>query len=479
VSGGLALNPASPNALQLVNLNTNRAASSVTSGDLRLNMVPLPRISASPQPAGAVVGGSATFRVVASGSNLRYQWFRSGSRSIAGATGPTLTLLNLAAADADSYSVVISNEAGSVTGGPAALTVSAAPSGTGGAAPGSNAISTEALGQAVDALVSSFLLEPLVVPELIPTGTAWVDDTSVRREGSSSRSSGGGLNDGQSRSAELTVVGPGELTFSWKVSSEFGFDYLTLEVDGLGDGRISGDSDWETVTRTIGPGSHLVRWIYSKDGSVSRGSDRGWVDSVFLRPSTGGVAWTTGGDANWRPLTGVTHDGVDAVTNGDIGNSQVSWMQAVANGPATLSFWWRVSSEASFDFLRILVDGNEQDKISGNVDWTQKFLTLSEGRHVIRWSYTKDSSVVGGEDHGYVDQVEISPLNLVFSTQPAGQSFATGQNLSLSATMASSGTFSYQWKRDGIDVSGGTGSVLNINNAQIADAGAYTVTERC
>ena len=47
------------------------------------------------------------------------------------------------------------------------------------------------------------------------------------------------------------------------------------------------------------------------------------------------LAWTTGGDANWLSQTSVTHDGVDAGQNGDISDSQESWVQTTVTGPGT------------------------------------------------------------------------------------------------------------------------------------------------
>jgi subtilisin family serine protease len=81
-----------------------------------------PVIAAQPAAVAASPGGSATFSVTATGSNLTYQWRKDG-RDIAGATGATLTLNNVSATDAASYTVVVSSGAVSATSNPAALTL--------------------------------------------------------------------------------------------------------------------------------------------------------------------------------------------------------------------------------------------------------------------------------------------------------------------------------------------------------------------
>jgi hypothetical protein len=80
---------------------------------------------------------------------------------------------------------------------------------------------------------------------------------------------------------QTTVVGPGTLSFSWKVSSEANFDFLEVFVDDvLQPGAISGEVDWQQKNLAIPAGSHLITWSYSKDAYVGIGSDCGWLDQV-------------------------------------------------------------------------------------------------------------------------------------------------------------------------------------------------------
>lgn len=51
-------------------------------------------------------------------------------------------------------------------------------------------------------------------------------------------------------------------------------------IDGVEQERISGNVDWQSKTYGISSGSHTVKWTYTKDGSVNRGSDCGWRDKV-------------------------------------------------------------------------------------------------------------------------------------------------------------------------------------------------------
>jgi hypothetical protein len=82
-----------------------------------------PIITAQPAPVVALVGGSASFSVSATGNpSPTYQWRKNGN-AIAGATGAAFPLANVQSADAASYDVVVTNSVGSVTSSLAPLTV--------------------------------------------------------------------------------------------------------------------------------------------------------------------------------------------------------------------------------------------------------------------------------------------------------------------------------------------------------------------
>ncbi len=82
-----------------------------------------PAISVAPSDQTILPGGTATLTVSATGTGpLTYQWQLNGT-NIAGATGATLNVTNVSAADAGHYTVTVSNSAGSVTSNYAILTV--------------------------------------------------------------------------------------------------------------------------------------------------------------------------------------------------------------------------------------------------------------------------------------------------------------------------------------------------------------------
>ena len=95
---------------------------------LIINSAPL--ITVSPTNQTVMVGGNATFSVIATGTApLSYQWYFNTTNLLAGATNYSLTLTNVQLTNAGNYSVVVANGCGSVTSTPpATLTVLVPPS---------------------------------------------------------------------------------------------------------------------------------------------------------------------------------------------------------------------------------------------------------------------------------------------------------------------------------------------------------------
>ena len=130
---------------------------------------------------------------------------------------------------------------------------------------------------------------------------------------------------------------------------------------------------------------------------------------------TCGISWTSGGNTNstfWFGQTNLTHDGKAAAQSGAIYNNQESWIQTVVRGVTNLSFWWKVSSEANYDWLEFYTNNNLATRISGEVGWQSNFFRLPSTTNTLQWRYVKnDFDIFGkGEDRAWLDQVTLAPV---------------------------------------------------------------------
>ena len=118
----LYLNPISTNNAGNYSVIITSSSGSVTSGVACLTVLVPPSIVTQPVNQRVAFSGTATFSVSASGGDLSYQWC-SNSANILNETNATLTLNNVQTNAAASYSVIVTNLAGSVTSSNATLTV--------------------------------------------------------------------------------------------------------------------------------------------------------------------------------------------------------------------------------------------------------------------------------------------------------------------------------------------------------------------
>ena len=96
------------------------------------------------------------------------------------------------------------------------------------------------------------------------------------------------IQDGETTSLFITVVvgTESEISFFYKVSSESNYDKLHFLIDGTEKNNWSGDISWTQATYTLTPGTHELRWEYTKDVSMSTGYDCAWIDNVVFPAST-------------------------------------------------------------------------------------------------------------------------------------------------------------------------------------------------
>ena len=236
----------------------------------------------------------------------------------------------------------------------------------------------------------------------------------------------GDIGNGQVSWMKTTIYGSGTLSFCWKVSSERHGDDMQFFIDGVLQDRISETmEEWLLMTYEItSEGSHILEWRYVMDNSQSEGgSGQAWVDRMrwsggtqplLLVPPLSealdtSLNLTTGGEAEWLSQTDTAYFDDDAVKSGDVGDNQESFLQVAVDGAGTVSFYWKVCSEADYDFLEFYIDGVLQDQISGLADWHQMFYTITDpGTHNLEWRYVKDVSIDGNDDCGWIDLVEWS-----------------------------------------------------------------------
>jgi uncharacterized delta-60 repeat protein len=467
----------------------------------RLTVAPpsAPAVTTHPSSRTATPDFTVSFSAEASGSPFpTVQWqvsTNSGATftDITGATAETYSFVAGAADNGKQFRAVFTNSLGTATSSVAVVTV----------------------------ITLAGALDTTNLTWSTGGNTGWSAQTINTHDGVDAAQSGLITNSQESWIQTTVTNGPGTLTFWWKVSSDpAGGDELVFSLNGVRQGAISGEVDWQQQTFNLTAGTQTLRWTYSKDQEDwFTSQDKGWLDQVSFVPfvftppvitaqpinvianaqqsatftvtatgtpplsyqwrkdgvnvtgatsasltlsnvqtsqagnysvvitndygsatssiasltvvplialaealDTTNLTWTTGGSTGWSGQTINTHDGVDAAQSGAITHNQESWMETTVTGPGRLSFWWKVSSEATYDYLEFYINGVRQSaRISGEVNWQQQTFDLTGGSNVLRWRYFKDEATSTGQDRGWVDEVSLVPL-------PPGTVVAWGNN---------------------------------------------------
>lgn len=174
------------------------------------------------------------------------------------------------------------------------------------------------------------------------------------------------------------------------------------------------------LTATPAAGSSFAGWGGACAGTlpscfVSMSSAQNVVANFTTPPVTLATAldnaqqvWITAGTAPFFGQSAAYTTGGAAARSGKVGNLQSSSLSTMVTGPGQLSFDWKVSSEADYDYLTVSLDGGMQYRISGESAWISSVLDVPSGNHTVKWEYSKDEFVSDGEDAGWVDNVKFA-----------------------------------------------------------------------
>lgn len=216
---------------------------------------------------------------------------------------------------------------------------------------------------------------------------------------------GSGNTSGSNKTSEISITWTStiddSITFYKNVSSEDGYDKLYFYIDNQEMENNSGtDHPWTRSAYYVPAGTHTFKFAYTKDGSVNRGSDCGWIDDLHM------------------PLTGMLYTYViDSVCQGDtytFGNRVIS-TDTIANNIYQCSD----TTANTIVVLTLFVSSRPQVTISASAD-------------TIRAGETVRLTASGAENYSW-SSGESNPIIDVYPTETTEYT-VTGYNGSCSST---------------------------------------------
>ena len=176
--------------------------------------------------------------------------------------------------------------------------------------------------------------------------------------------------------------------------------------------------------------------------------------------------WAYDGNEDWFVSNNNPYQGDFCMESGDIGDNQSTDLTIALEflGDGDLTFARRVSTEDGWDFLRLLIDGQEVAEWSGELDWAEESFPLTAGFHTITWSYEKDNIISGGADACWVDDIVLPPF--CFIDAEIAQSGEPGVLCpGESVTLSTNSGYDTEWSNGATE-----------NSIDVSEAGTYSVT---
>src|SRR5882724_4492494 len=425
------------------------------------------------QPASQSVGegSDVTFSVGVSGSSpFSYQW-RLGGTDISGATGASLTLHQVVAANEGNYSVRVSNPAGSVVSADAALTVTpvnhppvANSQSVLVAQNGSTAITLS--GSDPDGNPLSYVVTSTPAHGTL-SGTAPSLNYTPVTDYSGSDSFTFKVNDGQVDSAVATVsvivLPDGTKPL---IDVDFGAGAATTEIGPAATGHSANDF-WNFYTRD-GQGGWLSFGVLSNLKTVEGGTT-----SAGLTVANAPGAWGNGSADPMYNSYIYPFDGQNVtvrVTNLDSGAYDF------------YVYGLDSSYEVSVDGLSYGSEPLPNGPFTNPVVWQEGLQYVT-----FRAVQVTNASVItltvrpGAGGYATLSGMQIAqvdappPVARSIVQQPASQSVGEGSDVTFSVGVSGSSPFSYQWRLGGTDISGATGASLTLHQVVAANEGNYSV----
>ena len=432
----------------------SNSAGSTTSGTavLTVNAATVsPSITTQPSGQTVTSGNAATFTVAANGTPTpTYQWKKNGS-SISGATGASYTIASTTTGSAGTYTVVVTNSAGSITSTGAVLTIITSP-----------AITTQPTSQTVTAGGS-------VTFTAAASGTPTPSFQWMKN--------GNAISGATSSSYSLAIVGTGNAgSYTVVATNAAGSATSSAAVLTVNAATVAPTISSQPASQTVISGSPVTFMVsasgtptptyqWKKNGSsISAATSASYTIASTTSGSAGTYTVVVTNSAGSITSTGA----VLTINTSPAFTSQPSSQTVIAGSSVTFAAAAGGSPSPTFQWKK------NGTSISGATSPSYTISSVTTGN---AGSYTvvATNSVGAATSNAATLTVNPTPVAPVFSIQPVDQSVIAGSGVTFIAAASGTPSPAFQWMKDGVAIAGATTASYTISTTATTDAAAYTV----
>ncbi len=408
-----------------------------------------PFFTAQPQNFTGVAGTNATFNTVAGGGTpLAYQWRFNGT-NISSATVSTLVITNIQSANAGTYSVVVSNSAGTLASSNATLTVNVPP----GIAANPQGVTTNQ-GQ-----VATFAV---TATGTTPFGYRWRFNglnISGATASNYSRTNAQCTNAGSYDVVVTNIAG----SVTSGVASLTVISPPTITVQPQGQTRAQSTSVSFSVAATnICGGGSVYQWRFNA-ANISSATASGYSRTNLQCADAGSfdVVVANAAGSLTSSIANLVVVSPPSISAQPADQAVIAGNSATFNAAATndcgsgLAYQWRFNAT----------------NISGATG-SGFTLTNAQAANAGSYSVTVTNLSGGVTSSNAVLTVNIPPF---IQSQPQNREILPGEDATFSVTAGGTPTLNYQWRFNAADIASATQTAFTRFNAQSNDIGGYDV----
>jgi C1A family cysteine protease len=157
-------------------------------------------------------------------------------------------------------------------------------------------------------------------------------------------------------SIEVNIVVNDNIRFFKKVSSESSYDFLCFYIDNSLIASWSGNDDWSEESFPVTTGTHIFKWSYEKDNSVSNGEDCAWIDNIIFPGNPAVSVLSVSATADPENICEGESTQLNAIATGGSGNYTYSWLPTEGLSDPTIANPIATPS-SSIDYTITVSDG--------------------------------------------------------------------------------------------------------------------------
>lgn len=444
--------------------STNGGATAITSAAATVTVLAptAPVINEQPQSQTLNYGDTLELTVIASASPApTYQWFIDGV-AIPNATGQSYEAYEANATFAGSYSVAITNSAGSVTSSPALITVTPAAAPVILESPQSYVYAPggEYTGDSFYVTASGAELSYQWLFNGVPIPGATSQSYSVYEPGSAQA---GGYSVVVSNPAGSVTSAVGILSVAPTVAPA-----ILAEPESTTIGAGSGLDLYVNATEGGYTGVDTYQW-YLNGVAISGATSSGYEvwDSTAAQAGSYTVTVSNSAGSATSTAAQVQVDSAPTFT------AQPQSVSVSPGGTAAISAVAASSVPVEYQWYFNGVTLSDGPSISGSATAT---LTLSNVQASAAGSYVcKVTNFVGTTASSPALLTVANVAGPQFTSNPGDQSFAGSGPLSFTASATGTPAPTYQWYLNNVPIPGATGATYTIASSSAADVGVYTI----